>query len=126
MRYLGAILAGAVLLTGAADAKPPLRDVAEIDGALFDLGVADRIRKNCPTISARMLRAISYVHDLEQRARALGYTSEEIDAYMRGWATSSHLVSAQLFAALRTLFGLSYFERLDVQQAISMPSPCAV
>ena len=81
MRSLGAILAGAVLLTGAADAKPPLRDVAEIDGALFDLGVADRIRKNCPTISARMLRAISYVHDLEQRARALGYTSEEIDAY---------------------------------------------
>ena len=59
-------------------------------------------------------------------SRLSALSSEEIDAYMRGWATSSHLVSAQLFAALRTLFGLSYFERLDVQQAISMPSPCAV
>ena len=102
MRYLGAILAGAVLLTGAADAKPPLRDVAEIDGALFDLGVADRIRKNCPTISARMLRAISYVHDLEQRARALGYTSEEIDAYTDSDAEKDRMKArAKVFFAQR-------------------------
>ena len=46
------------LLPLQAQAKPPLREVAAIDDALFDLGIADRIRKNCPTISARMLKAI--------------------------------------------------------------------
>lgn len=62
-------------------AKPALRDVQHIDDALLDLGVADRIRKNCPNISARMFRAIKYVRNLERTAKNLGYSSEEIEAY---------------------------------------------
>ena len=59
-------------------------------------------------------------------ARLSALPPDQLDRYMRSWATSSSLVSAQLFAALRTIFGLSYFERLDVQEAISMPAPCVV
>lgn len=74
-------LLGTAVFTQPVAAKAPLRDVAAIDDALFDMGIADLIRKNCPTISARMLKAIGYVWNLEQKARELGYTQQEIDAY---------------------------------------------
>ena len=59
-------------------------------------------------------------------ARLTALSPTEIDQYMRSWAESPQLISAQLFAALRTIFGLSYFERLDVQKAVSMPFLCVV
>lgn len=80
-------------------AKPPLRDVPEIDDALFDLGLADQIRKNCSTINARMLKAISYVNRVEQRAKALGYSKAEIEAY-----TDSDAEKDRLRAKARTFF----------------------
>ena len=82
MRCLFAALLGACVLANTAEAKPPLREVSAIDDALLDLGVADRIRKKCPTISARMLRALRYINDLERQAKAMGYTDEEISAYI--------------------------------------------
>lgn len=63
-------------------AKPPLREVSEIDDALLDIGVADIIRKNCPSISARMFRAVKMAWDLKGRANDLGYSNAEIDAYI--------------------------------------------
>ncbi len=62
-------------------AKTPLREVAQIDDALLDLGIADKIRKNCPEISARMFRAIQFVRGIEAQAKALGYSDAEIEAY---------------------------------------------
>lgn len=75
------LVAASLVIAAPLAAKPPLGEVAEIDDALFDLGIADRIRKECPSISARMFRAMTYLRDLEQRARALGYSDAEIDAY---------------------------------------------
>jgi hypothetical protein len=80
-RLLSAALIAALAWGTTATAKPPLREVSEIDDALFDLGIADMIRKECPDISARMFRAIAYVSDLQSRARDLGYSDEEIEAY---------------------------------------------
>jgi hypothetical protein len=74
-------LAAAATLAAPLAAKPPLGQVPQIDDAMFDLGIADRIRKECPTISARMLRALVYIRDLEKQAKALGYTDAEIEAY---------------------------------------------
>lgn len=84
-----------------AAAKPPLREVAAIDDALFDLGLADRIRKNCPTISARMFKAIGYVRGIEKKARNMGYTQAEIDAYTDSDADKDRLraKAAKYFAA---------------------------
>jgi hypothetical protein len=73
---------GLSVLAAPVAAKPPLRDVAAIDDALLDLGIADRIRKNCPEISARMLKAIGYVYGLKGQARDLGYSEAEIEAYI--------------------------------------------
>ncbi|GGX57118.1 NADH dehydrogenase subunit E [Tateyamaria omphalii] len=71
------------LTAGIASAKPHLRDVPEIDGTILAVGIADEIRKNCPDISARLLRAYSVVNGLKARARTLGYSDEEIDAYRK-------------------------------------------
>lgn len=64
------------------DAKPALRDVPEIDDALFAIGLADQIRRNCPTISARLFKAWVTLRDLEKDAKARGYSDAEINAHL--------------------------------------------
>lgn len=80
MRFLSLTLTLA-LLASVANAKPPLRDVAEIDDALMKIAIANEIRNRCDGIEARMLRALSEIGSLRARARALGYTRAEIRAY---------------------------------------------
>lgn len=70
-----------VFSTGAALAKPPLRDVAAIDNAVFDVAVADKIRKECPEISARFVQALQLYRATRSHARQLGYSDAEIEAY---------------------------------------------
>lgn len=69
------------LAASMAVAKPPLREVQEIDGALFDVALANEIRKNCPSISGRLAKGYRYLVSLERRAKELGYSDSEIDAY---------------------------------------------
>ncbi|KAG1649488.1 putative 14 protein in nqo3 5'region [Nymphon striatum] len=88
-----------VLIAVPAMAKPPLREVAAIDDALFDLGLADIIRKNCPTIGARMFKAIGYVRALEKKAQSMGYSKAEIEAY-----TDSDVEKNRLRAKAATFF----------------------
>lgn len=83
MRNVLIAVVSVALLASPVAAKSPLRDVAAVDGALLDLGLADKIRKECPDISARMIRAISYLNNIQQTARSLGYTDAEIDAYRK-------------------------------------------
>lgn len=68
-------------LTGPALAKPPLRDVPAIDDALLSVGLAHTIRKECDQISARKVKAMLFLMDLQKQARDLGYSPEEIKAY---------------------------------------------
>ena len=52
--------------------------------------------------------------------------ADEQKSYMKKWANSTLLIPAQLLAALKTLYGFSYFERQDVLHAIGMPPFCSV
>ena len=79
------------LAASAASAKPPLREVREIDGTILAVGIADEIRKNCPDISARLVRAVNLVNGLRGRARDLGYSEAEIDAYRKSDVEKSRL-----------------------------------
>ena len=101
MRPLMSALIALSLIATPLAAKPPLREVAEIDDALLDLGIADRIRDECPDISARMVRAVQYVRKLEKRARALGYSKDEIAAYTDSEAEKERMRArgAAFFAA---------------------------
>lgn len=64
-------------------APPPLGEVKEIDDKLFIVAVAREIKEYCPSISARYFRAYTYLYDLKKRAYELGYSDDEIDAYMK-------------------------------------------
>lgn len=82
-RNLTFALAITGLMAGsAAAAKPPLRDVAEIDNGVFYIAVANEIRDYCGSISARMFRALSTINQLKSRANSLGYSDDEIQAYL--------------------------------------------
>lgn len=79
------------LSAGALSAKPHLRDVPEVDGTLLAIGIADEIRKNCPEISARMFKALNTIRAVGDRARDLGYSQDEIDAYRKSDAEKDRL-----------------------------------
>lgn len=65
-----------------AQGNPPLREVDKIDNSLMMVAIADDLRKSCDTIDARMIRALAYLQQLKGEARDLGYSSDEIDAYV--------------------------------------------
>ena len=78
-------------MAGPVVAKPSLRDVPQIDDGLFAVGLADRIRKECPQISARFFQAVGFIRALEQSARDLGYSGAEIDAHLDSKAEKNRL-----------------------------------
>lgn len=90
-----AALAGALTLgTGpaaVAEGLPPLRDNAHIWNSLFAAAVGDEIRKNCPTISARIFRALKGAKDLEDHALSLGYSEEQIEAFLGSKAEQNRM-----------------------------------
>lgn len=79
------------LAAGSSLAKPHLRDVPEIDDALFDVALANEIRKNCSNISARLIKGLGYLRSLQNRAHALGYSDAEIDAYRNSDAEKARM-----------------------------------
>lgn len=91
MRLMMIALLSLGVLAAPVSAKPPLREVAAIDDALLDVGIADAIRKNCPTINARLVRATSFLWKIKGQANDLGYTDAEIDAYRKSDAEKERL-----------------------------------
>ncbi|WP_299416578.1 DUF5333 domain-containing protein [uncultured Sulfitobacter sp.] len=81
MRHLFLVLGIVVLSAGSVAAQQKLRDVKSIDDAVFDVAVADKIRKECPEISARVVRALNLYRKTRAEAKALGFTDAEIKAY---------------------------------------------
>ncbi|MEP1766430.1 MAG: DUF5333 domain-containing protein [Sulfitobacter sp.] len=81
MRHLFLVLSIVGLSAGAVQAKQKLRDVKLVDDAVFDVAVADKIRKECPDISARVLKALTLYRSVRSHARSLGFSDDEIEAY---------------------------------------------
>lgn len=67
---------------GAEVAKPPLRDVPEIENTLFAIAVANEVRRKCSSINGRMFRGMRLLHRLRARANDLGYSDDEIRAHV--------------------------------------------
>ena len=84
MRMITTIVLSATLAANAAsaNANPGLRAEKDINDGLFVVAVADKIRRECGSISARIFRARSYVTGLKERAVERGYSDTEIDAYI--------------------------------------------
>ncbi len=85
---LGLVLA---ITATTAQAKKPLEQVSSITDGLLWVGIADEIRNTCPSISARMLRALSYLNEIQNEAKSLGYSKAEIDAFRKSDANKAEL-----------------------------------
>ena len=83
MRMTGTALAalGFAALVPAASAAS-LSQETDINDALFEIAVANEIRKECDSISPRIFTAIGRMNDLKAEARQRGYSDAEIDAYV--------------------------------------------
>lgn len=76
---LGA-LAIAAMVPAASAAS--LSQETDINHALFEIAVANEIRKECESINARIFTALSRMRALKDAARKRGYSDAEIDAYV--------------------------------------------
>ncbi|KUJ79313.1 DUF5333 domain-containing protein [Ruegeria profundi] len=74
-----------------AEAKPPLRDVKEIDDELYYIAIANEISEYCPSISGRRLKAIGVMWGLKSTANNLGYSDDEIRAYVESDAEKDRM-----------------------------------
>ncbi|WP_051372295.1 DUF5333 domain-containing protein [Sedimentitalea nanhaiensis] len=75
----------------AAEGKPSLREVPEVENIIFAAAVANEISENCDGIAARRLKAIGMAWRLRSRANALGYSDAEIKAYVESDAEKARM-----------------------------------
>ena len=94
-----AALALGSLLAQPAFALPPLHEDPTVVGGFYAIGLADEVRKNCPTIEPRLIRAFNYLQSLEKYARDQGYTQADIDALQDNKAEKEKL-KARILADL--------------------------
>jgi len=78
-------------LPALAGAKPPLREVREIDDQIFYGAVANEIDKYCDSISGRRMKAISDLWSLRSKANKLGYSDAEIRDYVESDAEKDRM-----------------------------------
>jgi hypothetical protein len=90
----------------------------------------DKLLTHLPAGQQTLLSALPLVFEhgtaLDRFAakRMTALSTQERDEYLRSWIESTYLIPAQLIAALRTIFALTYFERIDVQTAMTIPPSC--
>ncbi|WP_412563428.1 DUF5333 domain-containing protein [Thalassobius sp. MITS945101] len=76
---------------GQATAKPPLRDVAEIDSNMLWVALAIEVSDKCEEINARTLKGLAFLNSLRSRAKSMGYSSDEIKAYVNSDAEKARI-----------------------------------
>ena len=68
--------------TATAQAAVPLNEEPHINNSLMAVAVGNAIRKTCPSISARMLVALSKGRELQNYALEKGYSKDEMEAFL--------------------------------------------
>jgi hypothetical protein len=91
MIVFSVVLLAVVGLAGAASAQKPLREEASVRDGIIFVGMALEIAENCDSLDARILRGAGYLQSLRNRARDLGYSDDEIDAYVNDRAEKARL-----------------------------------
>ncbi|PSL21855.1 DUF5333 domain-containing protein [Shimia abyssi] len=81
--FLTSAIAATLATAGLASAKPPLREVQDLNNRLYYGLVAYEISEACPGLSFRKLRGVNELWALGRAAKALGYTEAEIRAFIK-------------------------------------------
>lgn len=98
MRHVIAAICFLTVGSQAAGAQSLAQDPTVRQG-FYAIGLADEIRKNCPGISPRLVRAYTFLKSLESHALQSGYTQDDIEALKDDDAARSEL-EAQIRADL--------------------------
>lgn len=72
------VLIGAA--AGAGAAQTALHNDPTVRQGFYAIGLADEVRRNCPQISPRLVRAYTFLKSLESYALKSGYSDADIDA----------------------------------------------
>lgn len=80
-----------VAVPALASAKPPLREVPQIDNELYYIAIAHEIDEYCENISGRRMKAIAFLWQLRSEANSLGYSDDEIRAYVESDAEKDRM-----------------------------------
>ena len=75
-------LTGVIAPATSAQAREPLRDVPEIDQSMLWVAIANEVGKRCDTLDRRMAKGFLVLYQLRDKALSMGYTPEEIEAYV--------------------------------------------
>lgn len=89
MMHKTTIFAAALALAATAapaTARTALKDDPTIENGLVMVAVGKMLRDSCKDISPRYVQAYTFAKSLETRARKLGYSRDEIDAYLKSKA----------------------------------------
>lgn len=81
MKPLAIALIAATLASPAA-ALEPLAQEKYVNDRLIAARIADRIRRTCPSIDARILYAFGEARKLKRYAQGKGYSNAQIDAFL--------------------------------------------
>ncbi len=79
---IATLIAALTLTTVPAMALEPLAQEKYINDRLVAARVADRIRRECPSIDARMVTAWSQLRALVKYAENKGYSRDQMEAFM--------------------------------------------
>ena len=95
---LAAVLAASPLAAGSD--LPPRRENARIVNSLVAAMVAEGLRRGCPSLHARFFVALRKAKALERYALSLGYSREQIDAFITSPEEKARIIAlARAYAA---------------------------
>ncbi len=109
---------------------PPGGDLPGSAGDDVTLRRIDDLLDMLPDFKRRLLLALPLVFEHGSGLDRFGARSmtrlppERVAEYLGEWEQSRAVVRLQLWAALKILYSLTYFERPDVMEAIGMPILC--
>ncbi|HRO14499.1 MAG TPA: DUF5333 domain-containing protein [Paracoccus sp. (in: a-proteobacteria)] len=69
-------------VASAAPSLPPLAQEKYINDRLIAARIADRIRRECPTLDARIIYAFRQARALERYALDKGYSKDQVEAFL--------------------------------------------
>lgn len=110
LRLLVPAIVLAAALAPAADAREPLANEGHVNSQLVSARVADRIRRECPSMAANMVRAFAAAQGLKAYAQRAGYSDAEIDAFLHDEAQR-----ARIYAEAETYMAARGVRKGDVQ-----------
>ncbi|TJZ90085.1 hypothetical protein FA743_16510 [Paracoccus gahaiensis] len=76
------LIAAALMAATPAAALEPLSSEAYVNDRLVQARVADLVRRGCPSIDARLVRAFTEARALKRYARDKGYSEAQIDDFL--------------------------------------------